>query len=147
MSVRKVAMESVAPSLTALVDSGLVKSDQTVLFVGLAAVYESPYSSCYNTVFDANILEKIARDPSTGKMRRGDDIRSSLARHGINDVFVDWTWINRYRSPGNYGFSDFITPSLFDELVNEGILRPIAPALAGQPEWQLYEVVTEAGKP
>lgn len=146
-SVRRVAIDSVAPSLAALIESDLVKSDQTVLFVGLAAVYESPYSSRYNTVFDSNILERIARDPNTGKLRRGDDIRSSLARHGINDIFVDWSWINRYRSPGNYGYTDFITPSLFEELVKEGVLRRIAPALAGQSDWELYEVVTEAGKP
>lgn len=145
-SVRKVALDNVAPSLAALIDSDLVKNDQTVLFVGLAAVYESPYSSRYNTVFDSNILEQITRDPHTGGLRRADDIRSSLARHGINDIFVDWSWVKRYRSPGNYGYSDFITPSLFEELVKEGILRPIAPALLGQPDWQLYEVVTEAGK-
>ena len=145
-SVRRVAMESIAPSLAALNDSGLIKPDQTVLFVGLAAVYESPFPARYNTVFDTNILEEITRDPKTGQLRSAVDIRQEFVQRGISDVFVDWSWINRYRQPGNYGFTDFITPALFDHLVSEGILHRVAPALAGQPDWQLYQVGKEDEK-
>ena len=74
------------------------------------------------------------------------EIQRELAKREINDVFVDWSWVNRYGSPGNYGFTDFITHSLFDRLVAEKVLRPKATALAGQSDWQLYGVISEETK-
>jgi hypothetical protein len=43
----------------------------------------------------------------------------------VTHVYVDWFEIERYRSPGNYGFTDFVTPDEFDRLVKAGVLdRP-----------------------
>ena len=43
---------------------------------------------------------------------------------GVAYVAVDWNEIARYRSPGNYGFTDYIQPKLFEELVSTGVLDP-----------------------
>ncbi len=42
----------------------------------------------------------------------------------ITHVYVDWAEIDRYRKPGNYGFTDFETPEVFDALVAAGVLGP-----------------------
>jgi hypothetical protein len=39
-------------------------------------------------------------------------------------VLVNWEWIRHYREPGNYGYTDFVRPSRFAELVRAGVLDP-----------------------
>ena len=52
------------------------------------------------------------------------EILATLHAEGITHVYVDWDWIRRYREPGNYGFTDFVRPSRFKELVRDGVLDP-----------------------
>jgi hypothetical protein len=49
-------------------------------------------------------------------------------------VLIRWDEIARYRSPGNYGFTDYVTPELVhQELVREQqILRPVPVIIGGQ---------------
>jgi hypothetical protein len=49
-------------------------------------------------------------------------IRKKLADEGITHVYVCWREILRYRSPGNYGYTDFAAPERFAELEHLGIL-------------------------
>ena len=39
---------------------------------------------------------------------------------------MSWREIDRYRSPGNYGITDFIQPQVFDDLVAAGVLERAA---------------------
>jgi hypothetical protein len=56
--------------------------------------------------------------------------RAALRAAGITHVFVDWSELARYRSPGNYGHTSVATPALIHgELVErQRLLRPIAVA-------------------
>ena len=89
-----------------------------VLLVGQAAVFHFQRPVIYNTVFNRDTLEALTRH------RRPDEIRKEFRRRGITHVYVDWYEIDRYRSPGNYGFTDYVTPALLGRLVAEGVLEP-----------------------
>jgi hypothetical protein len=86
------------------------------LLVGQAAVFHLTHAVVYNTVFDRESFESIDRD------RSPDEVRAELARRGITHIYVDWHEIERYRAPGNYGFTDYVTLDRFDRLVRAGVL-------------------------
>ena len=78
------------------------------------------------------------------KGRSAAERRAVLNQEQITYVLVNWSEIERYRSPGNYGFTAFVTkPLVRDELVrDQQILRPLA--LNIDPEQaELFEVVRE----
>jgi hypothetical protein len=102
-----------------------------VLLVGQAAVFHLYHPIVYNTVFDHEIIETLTRG------RTPEQIRRSLAELGVTHVYVDWFEIERYRSPGNYGFTSYVTPELFTELVASGVLQ--GPEALGERQ-QLYTV-------
>ncbi|MBV8607885.1 MAG: hypothetical protein JO034_10555, partial [Singulisphaera sp.] len=58
-------------------------------------------------------------------------------QRGVTHVYVDWSEIDRYRSPGNYGFTAFVTPGRLAEWVGSGVLEP--PIRIG-PRQELYRV-------
>jgi hypothetical protein len=89
-----------------------------ILLVGEAKafLYDAPvvYHSCFN---ETPLKEIVATsDPATEFQRRG-----------IVFVLVDWSEINRFRSPGNYGYTEIVQPELFDKLVADGILEKFCP--------------------
>lgn len=92
-----------------------------VLLVGDAQPFDLEVPATYNTVFDDSIFEELARG------RTPHEVRAALANRGISHVYVDWGEIARYRSPGNYGISDFLQPRVFAELVAAGVLEAIPP--------------------
>jgi 4-amino-4-deoxy-L-arabinose transferase-like glycosyltransferase len=101
------------------------------LLVGQAGVFHLNRPIVYNTVFDDEAIETIARG------RTPDQVLDELRRLGVTHIYVDWTEIERYRSPGNYGFTPFVTPELFARLVEAGVLGP--PSRMG-PRQDLFEV-------
>jgi 4-amino-4-deoxy-L-arabinose transferase-like glycosyltransferase len=101
------------------------------LLVGQAAVFHLNRPILYNTVFNEERIETIAKDRSPAEV--GEELR----RLGVTHVYVDWFEIERYRSPGNYGFTPFVTPALFSRLVEAGVLKP--PSRLGLRQ-ELYEV-------
>ena len=101
------------------------------LLVGQAAVFHLDRPIVYNTVFNDETIEAIAKD------RTPEEVREEFRRLGVSHVYVDWLEIERYRSPGNYGFTPFVTPEVFDRLVEAGVLKP--PARMGLRQ-DLYEV-------
>jgi hypothetical protein len=103
------------PSLARL-DAEL-PSDAKVLLVGQAAVFHVNHALVYNTVFDDETFETIASGRSPAQ------VRAELSRLGITHVCVDWHEIDRYRSPGNYGFTPFVTEAEFGRLVEAGVLE------------------------
>jgi hypothetical protein len=101
------------------------------LFVGQAQGFHMAHRVVYNTVFDRETFETIDRDHSP------EEVRAELKRRGISHVYVDWADIARYRSPGNYGFTDYVTPARFDRLVHAGVLS--SPRSIGEKQ-DLYTV-------
>jgi hypothetical protein len=96
-------------------------SGSKVLVVGDGAMFEARIPVVYNTVFDRSIFESwcAARpgvDAAASGLRDAASIRKKFADEGITHVYVNWNWILRYRSPGNYGYTDFVTPERFAEL-------------------------------
>jgi hypothetical protein len=89
-----------------------------ILIVGQAAVFHAVHPIVYNTVFDEEIFETIARD------KPPEAVRAALKDLGITHIYVDWYQIDRFRSPGNYGFTDFVTMAEFDRLVQAHVLDP-----------------------
>jgi hypothetical protein len=102
-----------------------------VLLVGQAGVFHLDHPVVYNTVFNRETIEMLARG------RSPEQVREALADEDLTHVYVDWSEIERYRSPGNYGFSPFVTPGLFAGLVASGVLEP--PEALG-PKHELYRV-------
>jgi hypothetical protein len=108
-----------------------------VLLVGQASVFHMRHPIVYNTVFNDEIVEQIVRG------RTADQVRGELVRQGISFVYVDWFEIERYRRPGNYGFTAFVTPQTFADLVRDGVLEKPVPAGSRQ---ELYRVISSAPK-
>lgn len=108
-----------------------------VLSVGDAAMFEARFPVVYNTVFDHSIFEEWfalrAGEPAAG-LRDAKAIRKKLVDEEITHIYVCWREIVRYRSPGNYGYTDFVSPERFQELQRLEII---------EPAWQ----VAEAYKP
>ena len=114
-----VAGQLTAPEISWL--NGHLPPGSKVLSVGDAAVFEARFPIVYNTVFDRSLFEEwfAARrgEPSDGaELREAATIQKVLAREGITHVYVCWREIVRYRSPGNYGYTEFITPERFGAL-------------------------------
>jgi len=96
-------------------------ADGGVLAVGDAAVFDLQGPVLYNTCFDDCIFEQLVKDKTAA------EVRAELHRRNIAYVYVNWREIDRYRSPGNYGFTDFVQPAVFDRLVAQGVLEPLPP--------------------
>ena len=61
----------------------------------------------------------------------------------FSHVYVSWGEIDRYRSPGNYGITDFLQPRVFDELVAAGVLERLPP-LPDDSRARLFRVCAAA---
>jgi hypothetical protein len=106
----------------------VVPAGRCVLMVGDAEVFDLEASVLYNTCFDDCLFERLlcGRDRAARL--------EALHAERISHVCVNWSEIRRYRSPGNYGFTDYVTPELVhDELVSEqGVLRKVALDVAAE---------------
>jgi hypothetical protein len=102
--------------------------DAKVLAVGSADLFHLDRPLVYNTVFDDCIFEQWVRDR--------EEAGNKLVQHGITHVYVNWQEIRRYREPGSYGYTDFVQPAVFQELVQAGILRRV----------QAFGEITETGE-
>jgi hypothetical protein len=116
-------------SSAALLRSARLSPSSRVLFVGEAMVFDAAWPYVYNTVFDASIFQEWFAEPAPGiaaadlSLRPVEDLRATLERKEITHVCVNWKEILRYRVPGSYGFTDFVHPRRFDELVAAGLLE------------------------
>ena len=90
-----------------------------LLMVGDAQVFDLEVPIFYSTCFDDSLFEQLVKGHTI------DEIRTAFAAHDISHVYVHWGEINRYRSPGNYGFSEFVQPAVFQKLVEAGVLEPL----------------------
>jgi hypothetical protein len=128
--LRRKIPELLNPALAEF-DAGLPAGARPLL-IGQAAVFHLNHRAVYNTVFDDDLFTGLARG------RSPEEVRQALAGLGITHVFVDWSEIRRYRSPGNYGFTPFITRDVFAGLVQAGVLG--RPTRIGLGTSEVYEV-------
>lgn len=117
------------PAIT-LVDSLRLGPTAKVLFVGEAETFDATFPYEYNTVFDQSIFESdcsaglssiAARDQP---LRSPAEIRAAWKARGITHLVVNWSEILRYRT--TYKYTDFVHPQRFQELVQSGVLSPVA---------------------
>jgi hypothetical protein len=92
-----------------------------LLLVGDAQPFDLEVPTTYNTVFDDSIFEQLAKGRTPG------EVRDALRERRISHILVSWSEIARYRSPGNYGITDFLQPRVFEDLVAAGVLQPLPP--------------------
>jgi hypothetical protein len=128
-SLRRSVPQMLNPPL-ALMDTALAPNARPIL-VGQAAVFHLNHAVIYNTVFNKETIETLTRDRSDA------EIRNSFKTLGLTHVYVDWHEIERYRSPGNYGFTDYVTQERLRGWVESGLLGP--PQAIGQKQ-ELYEI-------
>ncbi len=116
---------------------GRLRPGSRALLVGPAGVFHMWHPIRYNTVFDDELIEGLARDRTPAQ------VQESLRAQGITHVFVDWSEIRRHRKPGGYGYTDFVQPSVFDALVRAGVLAPESgrPSAPAPPDRALYRVL------
>jgi hypothetical protein len=116
----------------ALIDRELAP-DARILLVGPASVFHVSHEVLYNTVFNPETIELLAKDKSAAEFRR------ALKNRGITHIYVDWKEIKRHRDPAGYGFTDFVTPGRFSDWVASGVLSRPMRVLPGY-EVELYDV-------
>ena len=97
------------------------RRDARILLVGQAAVFHLDHPVVYNTVFNAETIETLAR----GRGPRG--LPAGAPRAGASPTSTSTgTRSSATAQPGNYGFTDFVTPERFADWVAAGVLeRPM----------------------
>ena len=100
--------------------------DAKPLLVAEAAVFHLNHRVIYNTVFNKETIEELSKGKSV------EQIREALQGSGVTHVYVNWAEAARYRSPGNYGFTDYVTPERFKGWVDAGLFLPPEPIGRGQ---------------
>ncbi len=89
-----------------------------ILLIGEAKAFLYDVPVLYNSCFNETPLKAIAESS---------DPAAELHRRGISYLLVDWSEIQRFRSPGNYGYSPAVQQEVFDRLVADGILERFTP--------------------
>jgi hypothetical protein len=135
VSLERLRAEQIAPSHQQLQE--IAKPDEALLLVGDAEPFDLNMPAYYNTCFDDSVFELLTKD------RSPEDILVAFRQRKIAYVLVDWREIQRYRSPGNYGFTDYVQPEVFARLVQQGVLGPArwSEKVEGQASWGIYPVV------
>lgn len=96
-----------------------------VLMVGEAEVFDAEFRLVYNTVFDDSIFQRwtsadLTMEDGRQSMKPADDVATVLRQNGITCVLVNWSEVLRYRL--TYGFTDYVQPDKFAQLVDAGVL-------------------------
>lgn len=100
-----------------------------VLMVGEAEVFDAQFPLLYNTVFDDSTFESLAALPdksppgSRKPLRPTAEFLALCRQQQITHILVNWSEILRYRLPGSYGYSEFVQPARFNELVTAHVLQ------------------------
>ena len=89
-----------------------------ILLVGEAKAFLFDTSIVYNSCFNETALKPIALS---------NDPTAELKRMDIEYILVDWGEIRRFRSPGNYGYSDVVQAELFGRWSAAGVLQRFCP--------------------
>jgi hypothetical protein len=93
-----------------------VPPGKQVLLVGDAQPFDLEVPAIYSTTFDMSPFEEWVY------RKTPDEVEQKFAEEGISHIYVRWDEIKRYQSPSNYGFSSFVAPTVFQELIEFEIL-------------------------
>ena len=112
-----------------------VPRNNRVMLVGEAQVFPIDRDILYNTCFDDCVMEQMF----AGKTR--DERLAALRAAKISHIYIFWRELERYRAPGNYGYSDYVTRDLVERelMAEQQLLRPI-PLPLDPKKGQLFEV-------
>lgn len=108
--------------------------DSRVLMVGDAGVFDMEIPILYSTCFNDSQFELASRD------RKPEEQLSELKKLGVTHVLVCWQEIERYRYPGNYGFTDYVTKERLNEMVSNRVLSRVPWPIESE-EADLYALV------
>lgn len=113
------------------------------LLVGDAEPFDLTIPVIYNTCFDEVAFDRIFQ----GRTR--EQRLQTLRDERIAYIYINWAEIQRYRSDGNYGFTNYITPRLVhQELVSEQkLLRKVDVPGLKPSRGELFEVIGVVPKP
>lgn len=128
-------------------------SETKLLLVGEARAFDFRMPIIYSTCFDVSPAEKwlrgVTSDRAAGESVAANPVssqveaaRASLREAGVTHLLVNWSELARYRSPGNYGFSDWPTRGDLAGLVEAGLLSRVSWPMESETA-ELYEVVLE----
>ena len=150
-TARQIAQQS-NPSilyLNRLRGEGVLPADAKPLLVGEASVFDAEMPVVYNTVFDASIFQRLttgAPTASDAEQPTADaaEVCERLTAAGVTHVLVNWGEVLRYRAPGSYGYTDYVTPRRLGGLVDAGVLAPlqVPPAFALR-YWDATDLATQ----
>ncbi|MFH1304686.1 MAG: hypothetical protein ABIK07_26840 [Planctomycetota bacterium] len=129
---RKTALSMTGPEIMQLNQMQL-EPKQVVLSVGDAELFYAQFPVIYSTVFDHEVFKQwtAKMEPDVPdkllSMKPAGEVREKLQAEHIAYVYVNWAEVLRYRVPGSYGFSDYVTPARFKHLIQAGVLLPSLP--------------------
>ena len=103
----------------AWVNWNLTDSKTRILLVGEARAFEFLPEIEYSTCFDLNPGEIYLRGKSPTEQL------ATLHQRGITHILIQWTEINRYRKPANYGFSEWPREIDVQRLVDDGVVSRV----------------------
>ena len=105
-----------------------LSANARVLMVGEAEVFDATFPLAYNTVFDECLFEAWTTLPADSqrpvterRMLPSEQTLQNLREHGITHIFVNWGAVLRYRM--TYGYTEYVDPARFQQLLDEGVLR------------------------
>lgn len=96
-----------------------LKTTDRILMVGQAAVFDVAVPCDYSTCFDDSKWDEVAKATSPAERLQ------KFKELGVTYVCIHWGEIERYRSPGNYGFRSMITQPQVAEFISSGVLSVV----------------------
>lgn len=114
----------------------LTQSQTKLLLVGEARGFDFRMPILCSTCFDRSPAEMLLRG------KTGEQQRANLRAVGATHLMVNWSEIGRYRTAGNYGFSDWPSHADIGELLESGVIRRVEWPIAGEAA-ELFQVITE----
>lgn len=117
-----------------------VSPGDAVLATGDAALFYLQPPVFYHTCFNDSTMQQLV--DMTKEERQ-----AHLAEANIAWIYVHWGEIERFRSPGNYGFPSDVTRDLFAQMVSQGTLAPSGYQLGNpeNPTVVIYRVLPASG--
>lgn len=94
--------------------------DSKLALIGEAKAFPYTVPIVYATCFNEPPMQSLLKGRSANEQRQ------LLAEQGITHLLFNWTEIERYRSPGNYGFSDWPQQEDADQLLSDGVTEAMA---------------------
>ncbi|MBA2116343.1 hypothetical protein HOV93_35320 [Planctomycetes bacterium FF15] len=117
-----------------------VAPGDAVLATGDAALFYLQPPGFYHTCFNDSTMQQMVDMTKEERL-------AHLAEANIAWIYVHWGEIDRFRSPGNYGFPDDVTRDLFAQMESQGVLER-ADYQLGNPENPtviIYRVLSVSG--